>query len=44
MNNQVDVDWTSDGDFIALSSKYGTLSLYSNLPHLQYKYCATRIQ
>lgn len=44
MNNQVDVDWTSDGDYIALSSFYGTLSLYSNFPHLQYKYCTTRIQ
>ena len=29
MNNAVDVDFSQDGDYIAFSSIYGTLSLYS---------------
>ena len=30
MNNQVDVDFSTDGDYIAFSSYFGTLSLYTN--------------
>jgi len=33
MNNAVDVDFTSDGEYIAFSSIYGTLSLYSLQHH-----------
>jgi hypothetical protein len=29
MNNSVDIDFSSDGEYIALSSIYGTLSLFT---------------
>ena len=32
MNNQVDVDFSQDGEYIAMTSIYGTLTLYSTLP------------
>jgi WD40 repeat protein len=35
MNNAVDVDFSQDGDYIAFSSIYGTLSLYSTQHHKQ---------
>lgn len=44
MNNAVDVDFSSDGDYIALASFYGTLSLYSNQSHRVQRYLATRVQ
>ena len=33
MNNQVDVDFSSCGEYIAMTSIYGTLTLYSTLHH-----------
>ena len=32
MNNQVDVDFSTDGEYIGMTSIYGTLTLYSTLP------------
>ena len=43
MNNMVDVEWSSDGNYLALSSYYGTLSLYSNQKHRKAGYSATRV-
>ena len=43
MNNQVDVDWSSDGNYIAFSSFYGTLSLYSNFAYRKLSYASTRV-
>ena len=40
MNNMVDVEWSSDGNYLALSSYYGTLSLYSNQKHRKAGYSA----
>jgi len=44
MNNAVDADFTSDGEYIAFSSIYGTLSLYSLQHHRKEQYYGTRIQ
>lgn len=44
MNNQMDVDFSPDGDFIAMSSTYGTVSLYSTQAHLRSQYQCTRVQ
>lgn len=44
MNNAVDVDFTSDGQYLAFTSIFGTLSLYSTQSHLQRQYSATRVQ
>ena len=44
MNNQVDVDFSSDGDYIALSSFFGTVSLYTNQSHQMQRYQCTRVQ
>jgi hypothetical protein len=33
MNNALDVDFSSDGQYIAFSSHYGTLSLFSTQYH-----------
>jgi WD40 repeat protein len=38
MNNQMDVDFSADGDWIAFTSNYGTLSLYSTHAHRKYMY------
>ena len=43
MNNMVDVEWSADGNYLALSSYYGTLSLYSNQKHRKAGYSATRV-
>lgn len=33
MNNSIDVDFSSCGEYIALTSLYGTLSLYTTEVH-----------
>lgn len=44
MNNQVDVDFSTDGNYIAFSSYFGTLSLYTNEHHKIQSYMTTRVQ
>ena len=44
MNTAVDVDFTQDGRFLALTSLYGTLSLYTTSHHLAHRYQYTRVQ
>jgi len=43
MNNQVDVDFSTDGEYIGMTSIYGTLTLYSTLPHKMIQYQCTRV-
>jgi hypothetical protein len=43
MNNSLDIDFSPDGQFLALSSQYGTLSLYSTVWHYQKNYKGTRV-
>jgi WD40 repeat protein len=43
MNNSLDIDFSPDGQFLALSSQYGTLSLYSTVWHLQKNYKVKRV-
>jgi len=44
MNNAVDVDFSSDGEYMAFTSIFGTLSLYSTQQHCQDLYAGTRVQ
>ena len=44
MNNAVDVDFTSNGEFLAMTSIYGTVSLYSTSSNLRHQYESTRVQ
>lgn len=44
MNNAVDVDFSSDGEYMAFTSIFGTLSLYSTESHRQALYAGTRVQ
>ena len=43
MNNMVDVEWSAYGNYLALSSYYGTMSLYSNQKHCKAGYSSTRV-
>ena len=43
MNNAVDVDFTSDGEYMAFTSIFGTLSLYSTEIYKQAQYGGTRV-
>lgn len=44
MNNQMDVDFSPDGDWLAFSSVFGTMSLYSTQSHRKAQYLCTRVQ
>lgn len=44
MNNAVDVDFSNDGQYIAFTSLYGTLSLYSTEAYKEAQYQGTRVQ
>jgi hypothetical protein len=44
MNNAVDVDFTADGEYLAMSSIYGTLTLYSTSANKKHQYLGTRVQ
>lgn len=44
MNNQMDVDFSPDGNYIAFSSIFGTTSLYSTHSHKKIEYQCTRVQ
>jgi len=44
MNNAIDVDFSSDGQYLALTSLYGTLSLYTTETYKEAQYLATRVQ
>ena len=44
MNNAVDVDFSSDGQYIALSSIYGTITVYTTNEQNLARYEGTRVQ
>ena len=44
MNNALDIDFSPDGQYIAFTSHFGTLSLYSTQHQRQAQYNATRVQ
>ena len=44
MNNQMELDISPDGDWIAFTSNFGTLSLYSTQAHRKSHYQCTRVQ
>lgn len=44
MNNALDVDFSSDGQYLALTSLYGTVSLYTTETHREAQYQGTRVQ